>query len=159
MSNTFSEDRNATSPTATTPPEGQWLKLNEACRLLGISEITLRRRVRAGLLPHQFQNGKYYVWVGTNQLLHKAPPAFAPPPAPSTPQHQQISRAGFAAQPTPTLHAGAAQAPAAALAAREYNTLRAKVIELENIVKNQLRTIEDQQTLISFLETEINSRK
>lgn len=45
------------------PQEGAWMKLGEAAQALGVSEITLRRRVRSGRLPYDFRAGKYFVFV------------------------------------------------------------------------------------------------
>lgn len=39
------------------------MKLGEAAQALGVSEITLRRRVRSGRLPYDFRAGKYFVFV------------------------------------------------------------------------------------------------
>lgn len=38
------------------------LTLPEACRLLGISESTMRRRIKAGEIPFSKPNGKDYVF-------------------------------------------------------------------------------------------------
>lgn len=43
--------------------QGCWLKLVEAAQALGVSEITLRRKIKGGKIPHDFRNGKYYVYV------------------------------------------------------------------------------------------------
>lgn len=45
------------------PQDGAWMKLGEAAQALGVSEITLRRRVRSGRLPYDFRAGKYFVFV------------------------------------------------------------------------------------------------
>ena len=41
--------------------KGQWLKLHQAANMLGVSEVTLRRKIKKGLLPYEFRQGKYYV--------------------------------------------------------------------------------------------------
>ena len=43
--------------------EGKWLKLSDAAKTLGVSEITLRRRVKCGRLAFDFRGGKYYVFI------------------------------------------------------------------------------------------------
>lgn len=42
---------------------GKWLKLADAAHVLGVSEVTLRRRVRVGRLPFEFRGGRYYVFI------------------------------------------------------------------------------------------------
>lgn len=39
------------------------MKLGDAAQKLGVSEITLRRRVKSGKLPFDFKSGKYYVFL------------------------------------------------------------------------------------------------
>jgi hypothetical protein len=73
---------------------GKWLKLGEAAHTLGVSEITLRRRLRAGSLAYEFRSGKYFVFVpngadanlGAEQqpalngrMRHQPRPGFHPP--------------------------------------------------------------------------------
>lgn len=40
-----------------------WLKLGEAAFALGVSEITLRRKIKAGRIPFELRDGKYFVLV------------------------------------------------------------------------------------------------
>lgn len=42
---------------------GYWLKLGDAAHALGVSEITLRRKVKCGKIPHDFRSGKYFVFL------------------------------------------------------------------------------------------------
>lgn len=42
---------------------GEWLKLSDAAQTLGVSEITIRRRVKAGRIESTFRGGRYYVFV------------------------------------------------------------------------------------------------
>ncbi len=51
------------SPKSNSNTTGSWLKLGEAARAFGVSEITLRRRVKSGKLPYDFRAGKYFVFV------------------------------------------------------------------------------------------------
>jgi hypothetical protein len=43
--------------------QGSWLKLTDAAHFLDVSEITLRRRIKAGQIPCEFKNGKYFVYI------------------------------------------------------------------------------------------------
>ena len=38
-----------------------WLTIREASLALGVSELTVRRRIKDGRLAHRLENGKYYV--------------------------------------------------------------------------------------------------
>jgi excisionase family DNA binding protein len=42
-----------------------WLTIREAALALGISELTIRRRIKDGRLPHRLDNGKYYVTLAS----------------------------------------------------------------------------------------------
>ena len=44
-----------------------WMKLTDAARFLDVSEITLRRRIKAGQIPCEFKNGKYFVYVSEDE--------------------------------------------------------------------------------------------
>ena len=59
----------------TTHQDG-WLTIREASISLGVSELTIRRRIKGGRVAHRLENGKY--WVN----LDVAAPAVQPP-APS----------------------------------------------------------------------------
>ena len=50
---------------------GSWLKLGEAAHALGVSEITLRRKVKCGKIPHDFRNGKYFVYLYKDEKTGK----------------------------------------------------------------------------------------
>ena len=41
----------------------EWIKISDAAQKLGISEITLRRRIKKGSIPYKFEEGKYIVPV------------------------------------------------------------------------------------------------
>ena len=47
----------------TIPVKGQWYKLTEAAQLLGVSEITVRRKAKAGQMKAVLRNGKYLVYL------------------------------------------------------------------------------------------------
>lgn len=38
-----------------------WMTIREASLMLGVSELTVRRRIKDGRLPHRLEEGKYYV--------------------------------------------------------------------------------------------------
>lgn len=144
---------------------GGWLKLCDAARALGVSEITLRRRVKGGIVPHDFRDGKYYVHLqrdASGRLrLDEGSSGY---PTPDT-----CGMMGRSETPTSTLprfsshtaspglrHAGVPSA--ASLAA----STESAVLELMRIVKNQERTLqalqrelEDQQTFIALLEENV----
>lgn len=53
----------------TSPVNGQWYKLTEAAQLLGVSEITVRRKARAGQMKAVLRNGKYLVYLQEDKEL------------------------------------------------------------------------------------------
>jgi hypothetical protein len=112
---------------------GRWVKLTEAAHLLGISEITLRRRVKGGKIPHDFRDGKYYVFIDSDPLGNRAPV-----------QSSQVE-----ALPTSTLSPTFHRTHAFE---NELFHLRESIEERDEVIKCLRRTIEDQQTLITFLE-------
>ncbi len=71
---------------------GRWLKLADAAHSLGVSEITIRRRVRLGRLQHEFRDGRYYVFIpegvgvellGGPMFAAENPRSTLPAPAPA----------------------------------------------------------------------------
>ena len=44
----------------TNQPAG-WMTIREAALALGVSELTIRRRIKDGRMAHRLENGKYYV--------------------------------------------------------------------------------------------------
>ena len=50
---------------------GGWLKLGDAAHALGVSEITLRRKVKCGKIPHDFRNGKSFVYLYKDEKTGK----------------------------------------------------------------------------------------
>lgn len=108
--------------------QGKWFKLNDAARMLGVSEITLRRKVKAGKMKYEFQNGKYYIQLRDEELA-------------------AATEANLRA-PTNLRFDTEAAAP-------EVKNLRDQLQQRENLIRDQKRSIEDQQTLISFLEEQI----
>lgn len=53
----------------TNPARGQWYKLTEAAQLLGVSEITVRRKAKAGQVKAVLRNGKYLVYLEEDKEL------------------------------------------------------------------------------------------
>ena len=51
----------------------EWMTIREASLALGVSELTIRRRIKDGRIAHRLENGKYYV------DLNARPEAPAPP--------------------------------------------------------------------------------
>ncbi|MEY2988941.1 MAG: hypothetical protein RJB13_2462 [Pseudomonadota bacterium] len=49
--------------------KGQWYKLTEAAQLLGVSEITVRRKAKAGQVKAVLRNGKYLVYLEEDKEL------------------------------------------------------------------------------------------
>ncbi|WGL58501.1 hypothetical protein QEJ31_08095 [Pigmentibacter sp. JX0631] len=48
---------------------GKWFKLHDAAELLSVSEITLRRKIKAGKIISELRDGKYFVYL--NELIYK----------------------------------------------------------------------------------------
>jgi hypothetical protein len=47
---------------------GQWMKLAQASRHLGLSEITLRRKVKKKQIQARMFEGRYFIWVKSEQI-------------------------------------------------------------------------------------------
>jgi hypothetical protein len=74
-----------------------WLTIREASLALGVSELTIRRRIKDGRLAHRLENGKYYVNpTAPAPLLAASPPSSnhreASQPSPPTGQPDQTSQ-------------------------------------------------------------------
>jgi excisionase family DNA binding protein len=50
-----------------TNQESNWLSIREAALAAGVSELTIRRRIKDGRIPHRLVGGKYFV---DNTALH-----------------------------------------------------------------------------------------
>lgn len=160
---------------------GSWLKLGDAAHVLGVSEITLRRKVKCGRIPHDFRNGKYYVFLYRDEATgHYYDPTGAPEPALSAPQVSRTTAHGprttaqdprtTAQNPrTPThqlpsinLRTAVQQNPMqiqkpSAPTDEELQTLQALLEQKEQELQGLRRTLEDQQTLIAFLEESLDT--
>lgn len=123
--------------------KGRWYKLAQAAQLLGVSEITVRRKAKAGQLKAILRHGKYMVhleedaelglFIGMNEQ-----PA-TPTLAMNSDRRSQFSELARSAE-KPNQHTTRSQ---------------------DEFLQTLKRTIEDQQTLIASLEDSISrlSRK
>lgn len=154
---------------------GYWLKLGDAAHALGVSEITLRRKVKCGKLAHDFRGGKYYVYLYKDEASGRF---YEPDEALDAlqPRYERSPLGG----PTP-LNTGASVG-SALLSRRsstlpsisirdtrqprdadhekrtlqqQVQTLEAALAQKDALVQGLRRTLEDQQTLIAFLEDTI----
>lgn len=112
-----------------------WMKLGEAAFALGISEITLRRKVKTGKISHEFRDGKYFVLlkkdVETGRYLDSTPSNYV---------H--------------TMQEGQKQGDDLDL---RVLALRQEIAAKDCVIRELRRTVEDQMTLISFLEQSLSS--
>jgi len=123
--------------------KGRWYKLAEAAQLLGVSEITVRRKAKTGQLKAILRNGKYMVhleedvelglFIGMNEQ------SVTPTLAMSSDRRSQFS----------------------ALARAGDKLNQHPIASHDEFLHTLKRTIEDQQTLIASLEDSISrlSRK
>jgi hypothetical protein len=123
--------------------KGRWYKLAEAAQLLGVSEITVRRKAKTGQLKAILRNGKYMVHLEEDAELGLF--------------------IGMNEQPvTPTLAMNNDRRSQFSGLARSADKLNQHPSTPQDEVLQTLkRTIEDQQTLIASLEDSISrlSRK
>ncbi len=107
-----------------------WMKLGEAAFALGVSEITLRRKVKLGKIPYEFRDGKYFVLLkkdaGTGKYMDGAPVNYVHTMRDNTPFSVEFET--------------------------RVEVLRQELIAKERAIRELRRTVEDQATLISFLE-------
>lgn len=118
-----------------TKNKGRWCKLAEASQLLGVSEITVRRKARSGQLKAILRNGRYMVFLEEDAELGMFTAGIDSTVAPLN-----------VAQPTPTLSSGN----------RRTSRPEQNGSGQEEVIQSLKRTIEDQQTLISSLEASIS---
>ena len=118
-----------------TKNKGRWCKLAEASQLLGVSEITVRRKARSGQLKAILRNGRYMVFLEEDAELGMFTAGIDSTVAPLN-----------VAQPTPTLSNGN----------RRTSRPEQNGSGQEEVIQSLKRTIEDQQTLISSLEASIS---
>jgi hypothetical protein len=111
------------------------MKLGEAAFALGISEITLRRKVKTGRISHEFRDGKYFV------LLKKDP------------------ETGRYLDSTPTNYVHTMQVGNGLSGDLDLRilALRQELAAKDNTIRQLQRTVEDQITLISFFEQSLAS--
>jgi hypothetical protein len=111
----------------------EWMKLGDAAYALGVSEITLRRKVKCGKISHEMRDGKYYILLQKNPETGKY--------LDSNPENY-VSTLAQTTSPSNEQRMMALQ--------REIEIRDSSIRELK-------RTVEDQQTLISFLEQTLTS--
>ncbi|MBM3383061.1 MAG: hypothetical protein FJY29_11540 [Betaproteobacteria bacterium] len=116
--------------------KGRWCKLTDAAQLLGVSEITVRRKAKSGQLKTILRNGKYMVFLEENTELGLFMGSSDQPVSPtlsmSSERRAQFSSLNRATELKPQI-----QKPN------------------EEVIQSLKRTIEDQQTLIASLEDSI----
>lgn len=147
---------------------GQWLKLVDAAFALGVSEITLRRKIKSGRIPFEFKDGKYFVYVGENpsapEAITRAPVSNQAPRSPTltrvtktsdaTRFHDTSSFAPRHLQPTPVTSSSDS---ARFMYEERISTLEGLLQERDDYIRTLQRQFEDQQTLIAFLEDQIKA--
>jgi predicted site-specific integrase-resolvase len=114
--------------------KGRWFKLTEAAQLLGVSEITVRRKAKTGQLKAILRNGKYLVQLEENAELGLYV-GQADLPVASTLQMSNDRKQQFAQ-----------------IARKENSEPKSSQ---DDVLHSLKRTIEDQQTLIASLEDSI----
>ena len=122
--------------TLQTSGNGTWIKLNEAAHKLGVSEITLRRRIKTGKIPHEFREGRYYVFLSENEPRGKEM---------SGEMESQRLRT------LSTLPQGFGQ-PSRDLILTELKRMKVEIERRDQFIRKLQRQLEDQQTLIRLLE-------
>lgn len=123
--------------------KGRWYKLAEAAQLLGVSEITVRRKAKTGQLKAILRNGKYMVHLEEDAELGLFIGMNEQPVTPTLAMNND-RRSQFSGL------ARSADKP-------NQNTTTSQ----DEFLQTLKRTIEDQQTLIASLEDSISrlSRK
>jgi hypothetical protein len=111
----------------------EWMKLGEAAFALGVSEITLRRKVKGGRISHELRDGKYYVLLQkdpeTGKFLEGAPENYVSTMANSSQQFDE----------------------------QRLIALQREIEMRDGVIRKLKRTVEDQETLIGFLEQSLSS--
>jgi hypothetical protein len=123
----------------------EWFKLVDAAQILGVSEITLRRRLKSNQIPHQLRFGKYLILLERSQSTGQW----------NLPEHVQqfessqiqLNQLRNHAKLSPTNLSTSNQI------SQEW-TLRLQKCEVE--IGQLKRKLADQETLIQFLEQTLN---
>lgn len=113
----------------------EWMKLGEAAFALGVSEITLRRKVRGGKLPHELRDGKYFVLL------------------------QKDAETGKYLESTPQNYVSTLASNAFASDEHRMIALQREIESRDVAIRELKRTVEDQATLIHLLEQTISSAR
>ena len=137
---------------------GQWLKLLDAAQVLGVSEITLRRKIKTGKIAHDFRDGKYFIYLlkdersghyfEPNQVNYvKATPAMAEYyPKQSTLNSNREATFGSQYHPNSQFESEL-----------KIANMQQNIDEKDSLIKKLQREFEDQLTLIAFLEDTIQN--
>jgi hypothetical protein len=107
-----------------------WMKLGEAAFALGVSEITLRRKVKLGKIPYEFRDGKYFIRLKKDEESGKY----------------------VDGSPVNYVHTMRDNAPFSVEFETRVEVLRQELSAKEKTIRELRRIVEDQATLISFLE-------
>lgn len=118
----------------TTHPD-RWLTIREAALALGMSDLSVRRRIKDGRLAHRLENGKYYVNLG---LPAPAQPAETRQPTTQLPTHA----ADQAEQTAPPAGNGASRSIDPANLLPNYARL-AEQAGRASALEDQLRALEE----------------
>jgi excisionase family DNA binding protein len=51
----------------------EWLSIRDAAQAMGVSDLTVRRRIKDGRIEHRLRDGKYYVRVSTTAGTNLSP--------------------------------------------------------------------------------------
>jgi hypothetical protein len=116
------------------------MKLGEAAFALGVSEITLRRKVKGGRLPFELRDGKYFVMLYRDAASGKYQ-------EPTTSVLSPLPDLSSSAQ-----GGGGFDSERIALLEQQLMELRSMIEERDTRIRDFQRTIEDQETLIYLLE-------
>ncbi len=122
------------------------MKLGEAAFALGVSEITLRRKVKGGRLPFELRDGKYYVMLYRDAASGRY----------QEPMASALTPLSDLSVPGGTVNGQDSER--IALLEQQVMELRAMVEERDLKLRDFRRTIEDQETLIYLLEQKDFSR-
>jgi hypothetical protein len=109
------------------------MKLGEAAFALGVSEITLRRKVKGGKVSHELRDGKYYVLLQRDPETGKY--------LEGTPENYVSTMAGASQQ----------------FDEQRLIALQREIEMRDGVIRKLRRTVEDQETLIGFLEQSLSS--
>jgi hypothetical protein len=125
---------------------GYWMKLGDAADALGVSEITLRRKIKAGKTTHDLRQGRYFVYLLRDNTTGRY----------FEPEEQAKEDLGFKSNSlTSTLNAASKTLSSALEQKKEdvrVKNLESQLQKQNAVIQKLRRSLEDQATLIAFLE-------